>query len=484
MSVKEIDEIKEQFKKVISYSQGIENPVVDDLFEKWLEGKRDFIEAMGGKLIYEFPKNVFFELNKHDKEIKVDDFANLVEQNYSNPGLADFISSQREGFFTNRVINSIVTDNGDKIPKDMKLLKAFKFFESNKEALEALQAAASMIIQEDKVEGTLCLSVHPLDFLSASENNHNWRSCHALDGEYRAGNLSYMTDSCTIICYLKSDKDEKLPNFPEDVKWNSKKWRVLLYLSENWDMMFAGRQYPFRTDVGINFVKDNLLPQAGLGYWSAWTDKKIKSYDNGVNEFSFQHAYIPYGGNIAPIDEIVMNRKNSLQFNDLLQSSCYEPMYCYKMVESPWSSYFLSLGSEGQPPKKEKIIKYISNMPKIRAGGEVKCLCCGNRNIELTESMMCNECEIEYGQGDSDIFGTCPCCGQRFVFDDGYYVELADEVICPSCADTETAECANCGGLYYKTNMKFDHTTGLYYCKDCYIDCRIGEGDNDRDEGF
>ena len=52
MSVKEIDDIKEQFKKVISYSQGIENPVVDDLFEKWLEGKRDFIEAMGGKLIY------------------------------------------------------------------------------------------------------------------------------------------------------------------------------------------------------------------------------------------------------------------------------------------------------------------------------------------------------------------------------------------------------------------------------------------------
>ena len=72
MSVKEIDEIKEQFKKVISYSQGIENPVVDDLFEKWLEGKRDFIEAMGGKLIYEFPKKVFFELTGADPyEIKL-----------------------------------------------------------------------------------------------------------------------------------------------------------------------------------------------------------------------------------------------------------------------------------------------------------------------------------------------------------------------------------------------------------------------------
>lgn len=483
MSGEEIDNIKKQFKRVISHSQGIEDPVVDDLFDKWLEGKRDFIEAMGGKLIYEFPEKVFFELNKHDKNVKVDDFANLVEQNYSNPALADFINSQREGFFSNRVINSITTDKGDKIPKDMKLLKAFKFFESNKEALEALQAAASMIIQEDKVEGTLCLSVHPLDFLSASENNHNWRSCHALDGEYRAGNLSYMTDKCTIMCYLKSDKEEKLPNFPEDVKWNSKKWRVLLYLSENWDMMFAGRQYPFRTDVGIDFVKDKLLPQAGLGNWSKWTDKKIKTFDNGVDDFYFQYAYIPYGGSLAKINEIVKNRKNSLQFNDLLQSSCYEPMYCYKMVESPWYSYFTSLmGPSKQNP--EMVRKNIYEMPKIRVGGEVKCLHCGKKAIELTESMMCNDCEMEYGNGDSDIFGTCPCCGQRFVFDDGYYIEGADEIICPSCADTDTVECANCGGRYYTSDTYFDHKTGLHYCKDCYIDCGIGEEEDDRDEGF
>ena len=64
----------------------------------------------------------------------------------------------------------------------------------------------------------------------------------------------------------------------------------------------------------INFVKDNLLPQAGLGYWSDWTDKKLRAYDNGVNDFNFQYAYIPYGDSMAPINEIVKNRKNSLQF--------------------------------------------------------------------------------------------------------------------------------------------------------------------------
>ena len=85
-----------------------------------------------------------------------------------------------------------------------------------------------MILQEDKIEGTLCFSVHPLDFLSSSENTYNWRSCHSLDGEFCAGNLSYMADSATMICYLKSDKEEILPRFPEDIPWNNKKWRVFL----------------------------------------------------------------------------------------------------------------------------------------------------------------------------------------------------------------------------------------------------------------
>ena len=43
------------------------------------------------------------------------------------------------------------------------------------------------------MEGYLYLSIHPLDYLSISETNHGWRSCHALDGEYRNGNLSYLT---------------------------------------------------------------------------------------------------------------------------------------------------------------------------------------------------------------------------------------------------------------------------------------------------
>ena len=131
------------------------------------------------------------------------------------------------------------------VPEGAKIIKSFKHFEGNKRKLEEMQTAASRVIQADKIEGYIYFSVHPLDFLSLSENAHNWRSCHALDGEYRSGNLNYMVDSSTIVCYVKSKEDTILPRFPEDVPWNNKKWRVLLFLSDDGYSMMAGRQYPF-----------------------------------------------------------------------------------------------------------------------------------------------------------------------------------------------------------------------------------------------
>ena len=63
----EIKKIQEQFELVIHYSQEI--PKVpgerfvntDSLFEEWLNAKRDFIEAFGGKFIIELPKKVTYK---------------------------------------------------------------------------------------------------------------------------------------------------------------------------------------------------------------------------------------------------------------------------------------------------------------------------------------------------------------------------------------------------------------------------------------
>jgi hypothetical protein len=192
------EDIKEQFKAVISYSQNIPDPKVDYLFREWESNKARFIKRFGG-LIYEHPTQVEFTLDPKEKLTRAMEFANSVSDAYNNSALAEFIDENLDTFFENKVSRTM----GQKIPEGMKLIKAFKFFESDKSTLRSIQDYASQLIQENKIKGTLCFSVHPLDFLSSSENTYNWRSCHALDGEYRAGNLSYMVDDTTFMVYLK-----------------------------------------------------------------------------------------------------------------------------------------------------------------------------------------------------------------------------------------------------------------------------------------
>ena len=453
------NDVQEQFNKVISYSQGIPEPETDKLFADWLEAKRDFIEAFGGQLIYEWPEKVSFELGSREKSLRLDDFIGVLENRYENYDLAEFVRANREGFFSNQVVEPYTTSKGDTIPKGMKLLRAFKFFESDANALEAEQNAASMIIQEDKIEGTLCLSVHPLDFLSTSENTHNWRSCHALDGEYRSGNLSHMIDHSTFICYLKSSKDEKLPNFPPDVPWNSKKWRVLFYMSDRWDMIFAGRQYPFCTETGLDFVKDKVFPRANLGDFSSWIDKKYCGFKDKDVYSNFSHSYVPVVDGLVALDELVINEPGSLQFNDVLSSSCYDALYAYKKVEC--------FGGYKYAP--------MHKFTRFHIGGKCNCTRCGKYPIEITSSFMCNDCELEYGDSEDEMFAYCPCCGSRYYYDDGVWVEGDEECVCPSCADSETTICDCCGTRHYTSAMVYSRKHNKYLCPDCWAEMQIEE---------
>ena len=445
------ENIQQQFNEVIKYSQGIDHPNTDKLFSDWYNAKRVFIDRWGGKLIWEWPTPISFELTEQAKNKKIDDFLASIDFDWNNSEIIRFIEAQRAGFFSNQVVEDYEFQ-GQFIPKGMRLIKAFKFFESSAVALHYFQTTASMIMQENKIEGTLCLSVHPLDFLSSSENTHKWRSCHSLDGEYRSGNLSHMRDSSTIVCYLRSSEEEKLPNFPESVPWNSKKWRVLLFFSDDMTMLFAGRQYPFASDTGLDFLLDRAIPAAGLGDWSPWLSKKARNFCEKGFSYMLRGEYIPVGACLRPLTEVVLNNPHSLQFNDLLSSSCYDPVYAMRLDN------YACFGP----------VPMTSPDTQFHIGGEVMCCHCGKQPIELSETFMCNDCELKYGEDDNDLIATCPCCGARFYGDEGVYVQGSfDELICPSCAENETVICGQCGERAYSSDATYDREHDQWLCRIC-----------------
>lgn len=441
--------IKEQFKKVISYSQGMPlEPQIDKIFAMWREAKQDFIKAWRGELIYEINHPVCFELSEADKKTRLHNFMNNMYDTYGNEELYRFLDFHQESFFSNHLPKAYALEDGRIIPKGTKIIKAFKFFEDDERVLADLQTQASMIIQEDKINGTLCFSVHPLDFLSLSENTHKWRSCHALDGDYRAGNLSYMLDSSTVVCYLKTTDDAKLNMFPDDVPWNSKKWRMLLFLSTNRDAMFAGRQYPFTSATALTAIQSSFLNSihSDAWSWSSWYNNAITAFPGRDELSTGRHEFDLYGRHIIMRHKIycmydIVEDKSSLHYNDLLHSSCYIPYYCWE--------------------------KYGDRPISFQIGAQVPCLCCGNTNLELSNSMMCIECEEAYGTGANDDFGYCACCGRRVYRDNMVWNYSAYSEICPECVENESRRCERCGRLHYTCDITYDYYHKMYVCPRC-----------------
>lgn len=458
------EDIREQFKSVISYSQNILDPKIDYLFKEWEYQKERFIKRFGG-LIYEWPTPIEFTLDDMQKRQRAMEFASTVSDTFNNPVLAEFIDENLETFFENKVSKSL----GENIPQGMKLLKAFKFFEPNKAALRNIQDMASQIIQENKIRGTLCFSVHPLDFLSSSENTYNWRSCHALDGEYRAGNLSYMVDNSTFMVYLKGADNQHLYGFG-GVQWNSKKWRMLIHSNETDDIMFAGRQYPFSSKSGIDTVLNiynNLIvteyknprDPVKFGSWRAdYIDSYVPYDATDMNDtIGLAGKYLVYANQLIEINQVVHDGQNALNYNDVLRSTCYR--YPYYAVFNPYGY---------------NSVDYILKHPVI-IGAEVPCLHCGQELISNPETMRCDDCELEFGTEENDVYSTCDCCGARIYVDDAISVGDDGDLICDSCFHSHAFVCDCCGGVFYEEEKVFipdknDEENGQWYCRGCYKD--------------
>lgn len=462
-------DVKNNFDTVLMHSQELDSVNTDALFDKWLEKKQFFIDKFGD-LIIEFPESIEIELEQENKIKKVNDFVYWLSSNYEIKigfdnflGLEKFIITNKDNFFTNTVKEDFSHRvlNGTVIPRGMKLVKAFKYFVEDKETLIEIQNKASMIIQEDKIKGKLCFSVHPLDFLSSSENTYNWRSCHSLDGEYRAGNLSYMLDSCTMMCYLKTEDQCKLPNFPNDVLWNSKKWRMLLFISEDRKVMFAGRQYPYAANKILDIIRTKCIELGLLDVENSWWwDEKVSSWSNEtVSSFNFKdpdgndHSaalndrYIVDGeGLLVPFRRIIKDANGSKHYNDLLYSSVYQPFYCYVSTEY---SYYPHTGLA-----KDWLV----------LGGETYCIHCGEKLIDTEDSMLCYKCLEEIGPK----YYYCDNCGDAISFGDELQLGNGD-YICQNCFDRCVSQCDKCGEFEYNEYMN-ELEDGRYVCNDCYAE--------------
>lgn len=452
------EEIQPKFNKILAFSQNmnIDDINTDKLFAEWFEAKKNFASFIGD-LIYESDEPITLELTEEEKKDRA--YAFCSEVDVYSPTLSEFLLENIDGFYVNKTVVDYYTPNGELIPAGMRIGKCIrKYFSAEmlENDIEYVRNEMSMIIQECKVTGKLCLSVHPIDFLSSSENACNWHSCHSLNGEFRSGNLSYMLDKVTVMAYIKSERDCNISNFPEDIKWNNKKWRCLFFFDSNNRTVWAGRQYPFFSASALDFIKqifinvryftDNIT-NATVYKIPKWV--KNVSSGAGVNGVIFGNKRMAYFHDMMlPIKYFVKDAPNSLHYNDLTSSHCYLP-------------YTL-----GYPPmafgKKEKISTPNDLKPPMEVGSAAPCIKCAKKYIYDSDCMLCFDCTFE-SNIENDSFGYCDNCDTRiqkleeYNYHNWYY--------CEECYKKLYCECPSCTFVFPRATIKPDNKKGL--CKYC-----------------
>ena len=399
-------------KRVLDHSNDMDC-VGTKLKTNWQEGKSKFIEEFGGGLIVESPHIFSVDKPSDDKILEYRQYVDDISYNTANEELRAFLIDQGWTAFYENATREKWEKHGFKIPKGMKITRALRFFIKNKIELDKWQTVYSRLIQNLKISGRLCISVHPLDYLSSSETTHNWRTCHSLDGEFRAGNLSYMQDKCTVVAYLKSDGEYELPNFPADVPWNSKKWRMLFYVNGDRDLIFSSRPYPFDNEI---LVKASYALLQGIFKDTEWPEN--------YQEMSFEEA-------MHCIDE----NPDGVQFNDCLVSSSYQPRY------------------------KVALHTDIDQCEPVVVGAPTWCLECENEIIEFGADYTCMDC------GDYVI---CEMCDSHLYEDEACYLDK--QYICPDCYDDAVVWCDGCGEARNRNNPEiiYEEEDDVWYCPKCY----------------
>lgn len=295
--------------------------------------------------------------------------------------------------------------------KTVKLLgKISKILNLEKE-FEVFRLKHSLILNQKKIKGTLCLSIHPLDYLTMSDNNNGWTSCMSWeeDGDYRMGTVEMMNSPCVVVAYLKSN-DKKLTWY--DYKWNSKLWRTLIVVDPS--IIVSVKNYPYENIDAINLCLEWLreLTEKNLQWLFPHPIGRVREREN-----------FEYDG-----QKRLLICNTHRMYNDF---GCCDH---YGIL----SDFF---GEEQE----------------ITYSGETECMWCGN----LHSSDFYGEANYVFCENCSDGGSQQICCDECCEYyseDEIYWVEGSP--LCPNCCDEYAIYCDICGEYVFQ-----DHSKEIYLAR-------------------
>lgn len=297
---------------------------VENLLNEWQQNKEWIYKLFGEKLTIERPCKGTASVQEMEMEYaKLKNNLLNMDKRFSyvvfvmNTVIKDAsaITISENILKADEVINNTLYKTGSKYSKAFATLVP-------PQLKDKFNTAYSMFLQNLKTEGVLVLSIDPTDYLSMSMNNNNWSSCHSINGDYQTGTVSYMTDKVSIVAYLKSINNCIIQTGSTTIEWNNKKWRQMVYLSEDMNVFVQSREYPNNSLTISNSIRD--LMNEVLGF---------TEYETTNIEDAYSYLYI--------VDDI----EDPTHYNDIVKNRGDFGVYTFKNRYNPNDQYHITVGN-------------------------------------------------------------------------------------------------------------------------------------------
>ena len=290
----------------------------------------------------------------------------------------------------------ITFNNGEKIvlnrgAKTMKMMGKVSKMLGISDEFEQFRLKHSLLLNQKKVTGTLCLSIHPLDYITMSDNSNNWCSCMSWmnDGEYRMGTVEMMNSPCVVVAYLKSSNESL--RFC-GCEWNSKRWRTLIIVDRN--VICSIKNYPYE-NKDLTFAAIEMLREMGrerLGW----------DFPNPISEIREGCRFEMDG------EDRVIEFYTTHMYNDFGAATHYG------IISSEMGSRY-----------------------SLCYSGAATCMFCGSADhiYEEHNYVLCSHCSSGY----EELY-YCDCCGRTIYEGEGYWMN-GEVPICEYCFDEHGTTC-------------------------------------------
>ena len=280
----------------------------------------------------------------------------------------------------------------------------------NLEGFEDFRIAHSQVLNTKELSGELCLSIHPLDYMTMSDNDCGWESCMSWTnrGGYRSGTVEILNSSCVVIAYLKSKKPYYISS---KGSWNNKKWRSMFIVDDHF--LCKIKSYPYQKK---EFEVECL---------------------NWLNELSTKNFDYPYDNE----NIICWDGDHSIYYqgeNDKYEKSYYIYPETDQMYNDFGSTdhYFMPHKSMSDLYEDGREGRYTVNY-----SGYPTCMWCGKETYIDEDAVVCENCftrrrctacgETIYGEGNTyyDAYGNeyCEYCFDNRCFEDEVSHEYYDD---------------------------------------------------------